>query len=159
MITFKQAEVLAAANLNQLGYIDRLNKPSYFYDKRAGGLKFHAAVVKPIRHLLVRTEYTPIDWTYGLNADGKKAYAEYLQQMAAIEAERQAKGETKMLSASVMGVDGYQPDGRKFNAGDIHSIRTAHKSGLKYSEIAKIHGCSAAMIRNIIIGKVYRDIE
>lgn len=62
---------LDAAKHQKLRYVDRLNKPSYFFDDTR---KYNKRIGDKMQKFIVRVEYSPILWTYGLNAEGLKLW-------------------------------------------------------------------------------------
>lgn len=74
--------------------------------------------------------------------------------------------ETVMLSAKIVGMKiggrevNPRPTGKRtFSEADIVQIRQAHALGAKYKDLADVWGVSAALIRNIVLRNVYKDIK
>lgn len=116
------------------------------------------------------------------NTDLKKASTRRIQNLYTLLTGREAKGAedrymmVAIISSYIEGVqwkdcvpgatpeqynryasDMLSPD-RAFSEHDIRTIRLLHQSGWGYNKIAKLYGKQPNYIRNIVKGKIYRDV-
>lgn len=161
IFTARQIAVLEAAEVTELVCHEPLrgyganDRDSWIRNAlKSDYIRFNTNTVKSVQKYLKRVAYQSLASTYGLNEAGKNVLAEHRRL------EKATYTATDNMNASILAVAGQEFDPKaKFDKPAIWNIRRACAAGVKFTEMAKIYSCSASMIRNIHLRKVYAWVE